>query len=66
MMDVGRLLQSTGHRCFRNCSETALRRGEELNETDLLRCDPAFWGSKPSGQRPAHRGELHKEGTYIR
>ena len=51
MTNVDRLLQSIGKRCFRNCYETAIRRGENFDAYDLVRCDPVLKGSAPGGQR---------------
>ena len=47
MTTIDRQLQSIGHRCFRNCYETAGRRGEKFGIADLLRCDPALWETRP-------------------
>ena len=51
MTDIDRLLQSIGKRCFRNCYETAVRRGENFDAQDLLRCDPELKDTAPGGQR---------------
>ena len=51
MTNIDRLVQSIGKRCFRNCYETAVRRGENFDVQDLLRCDPALKDTEPSGQR---------------
>ena len=40
METINRLLQSVGHRCFRNGYETAIRCGEAFDIADLLRRDP--------------------------
>ena len=47
MTTIDRPLQSIGHRCFRICYETAVRRGEAFGMADLLRCDPALRETSP-------------------
>ena len=47
MVTTDRLLLSIGQRCFRNCYESAMRRGKAFDIADLLRCDPALRGTKP-------------------
>ena len=49
-LDVDRLLQSIGKRCFRNCHDTAIRRGDAFDVHDLLACDPALEGTSPKAQ----------------
>lgn len=64
MRTTNRLLQSIGHRCFRNCYETAMRRGEAFGIADLLRCDPALRGTSPEAQatRASKIRKLVREG----
>lgn len=40
--DVERVLNRIGKRCFRNCYDTAMRKGQDFTIADLLRCDPAL------------------------
>ena len=48
-MDLGRVLQSIGKRCYTNCYEVAIKKGEHLVIEDLLANDPKLKGKKESG-----------------
>lgn len=64
MTTINRLVRSIGHRCFRNCYEAAMRRGEAFDIADLLRCDPALQGTSPKAQatRASKIRKLVREG----
>ncbi len=50
-MNLKRVLNSVGKRCFRNCYEVAIKKGEHLVIEDLLANDPKLKGTKESGLR---------------
>jgi len=49
-MQMVRLLQSVGKRCFKSCYETACRLGDSFSIDDLLKCDPKLEGTSPKAQ----------------
>lgn len=53
MADIDRLLHSIGKRCFRNCYDCAIRRGDAFDVHDLLACDPTLLksGKSPNARK---------------
>ena len=51
MTNIDRLLQSIGKGCFKNCHETANKRGDSFSVDDLLACDPELEGAPPKAQK---------------
>ncbi len=50
-MNLDRILNTIGKRCFRNCYEIASKKGQDLNINDLLKYDPILRNTEASALR---------------
>lgn len=60
--DVEVVLRRIGKRCFRNCYETAIRKGEDFTVADLMRCDPTAKTENSKRSRSSAIRRLVREG----